>query len=361
MATEATTVGAASITVFHQRGQANRRTWTAHRPLLQLLASEDISQARIDNKLRMVPIRNELGKAEAYKWYLGTTAPTGGGSYSPGATFTFNNQTPAVPATVTLAHYQQTTAFPASRIDVHAPARDNENGVALLVRLLEDARKSHFDRIARHIVQTSPAATDIETLVGTGTISGVLGDGITIGKAVTYGVDSAVETGHRSIVHDLGNTRLTLRRLAKDIRDARRNRAATIDVIICGSSVHNDLVQEWEALGYPQYDLVTHFGTNPTTSQPRLFLEASHSVIKVEGAPVIPDTDLDVTAPGRALGLSLGEIELDAGEVNNMTVEGWEKVRITAGVDQVRAMILHDLALVVFDRSKFVVWHNIAN
>jgi len=358
VADQTTTIGSAAITIFRDR--QNRRTWVAHRPLLQLLASDQISQARIDNKLKLTPINSTVGKAQAYKWYLGTTAPTGGGSFAPGASFTFSNQFNSTFGVVNLRHYEQPVAFPSSLIDVHIPARDNENGINVLVRLLEDAKKQMFDRIARHIVQTSPAATDIDTLVGTGTTSGVLGDGITVGAVTTYGIDSSVETSHRSIVHDLGGGRLTLRRLAKDIRDARRNRNATLDVVVMGSAVHDMLVQEAEALNLPYFDIVENFGKDPKTGEPHLYLETSHSVLKNEGSVLLVDTDLDVTAPNRALGLSLGEMSLDAGEVNNMTVKGWKDVALEDATDQIRAQIRLDVMNIVFDRSKFVVWTNLA-
>lgn len=356
MATQATTVGATAITVFKQR--IHRRTWGAHRPLYQLLASEDISAARVGNEARMIKVKNEFGKAEAYKWPISTSAPGTTASFAPGASFSYTNIFNQVFGTVSPKFYRTIGAVPTSLVDVTWPAKDNENAINYVARLLDDLRKDNVDTIARHLVQTAPGANDIETLVGTGTASGVLGDGLTVGKQTIYGIDTAVETSLRSVVFDLAGARLTLARMAKDIRDIRRTRQASLDVVIMGSGVHDLLTQEARATNQPYFDIVDVFGTDPEEETPRLYLETSFSVLKNEGAVLIVDTDLDVTAPGRAIGISLGEISLDAGTVNNLRTAGPKDVSIEDGADQTRILIRSDHMLTVYDRSKFIIWNN---
>lgn len=331
------------------------RPWQSERPLFQLLATEDISSKRLNNFGLITPVRNTFGQAEKWKWPVSMEAPDSNGgaggtdfSYARGGAFTFDNHDRYVSGESDTFFYQVPVEVPTTDIDVHAPAAGNENAIEHLVHIMDDYKHKLSQGIATDIAATalvgnrlSPLTVEIDS---TGTAAG-LAQG-------THANWASNET-------DLSSARLTLRVLAKKIRDMRRDKMAAIDVIVCGAGVHDLLVEESEAKNQPMYDVVQHFGRRSDGSN-RLNLEGSHSSIMVEGAPVIVDNFLDTAQAGTVLGMSLKDLMLYSPMADNFEVHGWEDVRLTAAKDATRAQITWSGFLATFNRATHFKYVNAA-
>ncbi len=346
MATFATeTVGAIARKVFLKTEPSV--PWANVQALLQILQTKDINTRRDSNVEQMTKTMSEVGTSEAWKWPVDMDPQTAASSYARGGSWTFNTDDTLVFGSQLPALYQIPIQVPISDLDVHAQAVDNENGIAYLVNKLRNAKIKMGQDIADHL--TNPPA-----VVGANDIRSVLqviDDGTThVSTDTINGISTATHANWASDQTALGGNRLTIKTLARKVRDIRRQRMAKIDIIVCGAGVHQFLVDEAEALNSPMYDVVEVFGKNPETGEPRLHLEVSHDVIKVAGAPVIVDESLDTNEDGTVLGISLEDLVLYSPSKANFTVEGWEKVNLSRGEDLQRAQIKWNGFLACFNR-----------
>lgn len=325
MATAAETIAAIATKVFYKRNM--KRAWGAQRALFQVLATDDLMTRKKEVMDTITPVKNTHGRAEAWKWPVSMTQPANGGAFARGGAFTYTVDDRFVSGEADTRHYAQPIVIPTTDIDVRANASDNENSVNYVLNQMNDAKWRLLELIADDVLGASTGANEITTLLelvdSTGTASGI---------------SQATHANWASTEVDLANARLTLPTLAKRIRDHRRSKGATLDVVVVGSGVHNLLVQEAEAKNQPVFDIVDHFGTRADGSK-RLHLETSFSTIMVERAVILPDENLDANAPGTVLGLSLPDVFLVAAEKANFAIKGLEDVSVTAAVDQTRGLL----------------------
>lgn len=344
MPTETTTIGAIATKLFLRNSVS--RAWAARHALFNILATNDITAAKQEKIDQIEKLTNTKGVAERWKWPVEITAPAdaNGGSYSRGGTMAafgvddnmiFGEQRPAL--------YTENLQVPASDLDVHASAVDNEVAVSYLANKMISKRHKLIRRISRDLVATTQVAGRVQTLLAE------------VGNAdVVAGIDSAVETAWVSDVTnpDAGaNQRLGLNELGRKVEDIERSKFSKIHALIMGSGVHNFLVEEAEARNLPMYDVVQHFGTD-ANGKPRLTLETNTRSIRVNDAICIVDEDLNATQNTTVLGLNLDEIALIAAKGMNFEVEPWKKVRLETGIDAMRAQILFAGFVATFDRTK---------
>lgn len=353
MTTEAQHIGGISKKAWLSR-QATR-PWQSARPLFQLLATEDLTDSRLTNFGMIQPVKNTFGQAEAWKWPVSMEAPDANGgaggtdfSYARGGAFTFDNDDRYVSGESSTFFYQIPVEVPTTDINVHAPAAGNENAIEHLMHMMDDSKHRLSQAVATDIAATSLVGTKLSPLTvevdSTGTAAGL--------AQATHANWASDET-------DLSSARLLLRVIAKKIRDIRRDKLATIDVIICGSGVHDLLVEESEAKNQPRYDVVEHFGKRSDGSN-KIHLEGSHSTIQIEGAPVIVDNAMDASQAGTILGLSLRDLMLYSPMTDNFEIHGWEDVRLTAAKDATRAQITWSGFLATFNRATHFKYLNAA-
>jgi len=350
VAQPADTIGAIATKIFLNSVPA--RPWASERPLLQIMATENLTAGRLNSFEQITPMTNTVGVAEAWKWPVSTAAPGNGGAYDRGGTFTFAVSDTMISAQQSPYFYQQPIEVATSDLNVHAQAVGNERGIAYLVERMNDAKHKLSQILATDIVATTqgvapnkinPLFIDIDS---TGSSCGISqGD---------YANWASAET-------NLATERLTIRALAKAIRDQRRNKMASCDIIVCGSAVHQYLVDEAESRNLPYFDLVETFGKD-ADGQYKLHLEVSHSTIKVEGAPVVVDNYLDLvgtTNPGdTAFVISLKDYMLFGAQKDNFAIHGWEDVRLTAAKDATRAQITWAGFLAMRNRATHIKFIN---
>lgn len=327
MAQPADTVGAIATKLFMTDEPA--RTWQSETPLLQIMSSLNITDERRSSFDSLVETKTQVSKAEKWKWPVEYSAPTlADASYARGGTFTFAVSDNMISGEQTPYYYHFPVEVPVTDVNVYAQAAGNEHGIAYVAQKMRSAKHRLGQLLATDLVATSQVGNKINPLLteidSTGTAAGI---------------SQATITSWASTENDLSSARLTINRLSKDIRDHRRSKLATDDIIVCGSAVHNFLVEEAEARNLPYFDLVETFGKDPSTGEYRLHLETSHDVIKVAGAPVIVDNFLDTVSPSTVLVMSLKDIMLVAAMADNFEVIGWEDVRLSAAKDAQRAMI----------------------
>lgn len=349
MPTFSDSVAAVATRIFIERNP--RRTWAQTHPMLQILAAKDINAYRDEKFAQIRPLGQTADKAEAWKWPVSVSAPSNGGSYARGGTFNYALENRRIAGTANVKFYQQPVAIASSDVDVFMPARDSETGVAYLVHELNESKHRLLDLIATALVTPSPPppSNEIEPIIelvdSTGTASGI---------------NQATEASWASREVDKAGAPLTIAEIRREIRELRARKMAKVDVIFCGFGVWSLLAAEAEAKSLPMFDLAQVFGTDPKTGEPRLFLESSFSVVKIEGAPVIPDPFLDTAQPGTVLALSLDDIFIYTVGDTMFRVLGWKDVRLEAAVDQTRALILWNGFTGVFNRATHIKWINCA-
>lgn len=348
MATFAETLAAISTKIFLRTEAAV--PWANVQTFLQIMQTGNINARRAGNIEQMTKTAKTVGTSEAWKWPVDMTPLQNGGSYARGGLFTFANEDTMVSGSATAALYQQPVEVPISDIDVFASASDNEVAIPFLVNKLRNAKIKLGQLIADDLTDTATGLNNITTIAelidSTGTACGI--------AQGTHANWASNET-------DLAGERLTIRTLQKKIRDMRRSKFAKIDLVLCGSGAGQFLLDEAEGLNYPIYDVVEVFGRNPSTNEPNLYLEVSHDVIKVSGAPVIIDESLDANDPGTVYGITLADLALYAANKANFTVEGWEKVNLSAGKDAQRAQLKWDGFFALFNRATHFKFTSVKN
>jgi hypothetical protein len=343
--TAAETIGSIALTLFDKTDL--EMTYGKLHPLGTLLATDGLTVKKGMKLGQIQKVSNEMGNVEYLKVPVSLSTITAG-SYTRGnaSAFSFGMRTNRVYAYVAPVHYQAPATVASTDIDTRAAYTGSDDmKVKYLSDELMEAKSALFAKVSADALHSSTQSNGVEavgvTFAATGTSSGI--------SATTH-----TEWAANVINMDLlTSDRLTLSKLAYEIRKHRVTNGGDIKVIGCGWGVHDLLTKEWEAKGLQMVDIVKFFGSSAGSHDPNLRMETSMSCMMVEGAIIVPDDDFNDNNSTTVIGYDPADWWIKCSTKNNFRVKGWEDAW-SVGADEQRAVVLWSGCTGTWNRRKLL-------